>query len=162
MSDWEDFCESMGWKNDEYATDKLIDHIEGKRPKPDSFSRGREFTPEQKRHYAKKKQEERRIFATPIGQHIATRWGRADIFNIQEREWVENGSNFKSIYFEIGRGFFYMTITKRDDTSFTVEFCNITGRSPLCTQTSGERLTPGLIEQAVQKNDEIAKAKNRR
>lgn len=28
MSDWEDFCGSMGWANDEHATDKLIDHID--------------------------------------------------------------------------------------------------------------------------------------
>ena len=27
MSDWEDLCDSMGWTNDEHATDKLIDYI---------------------------------------------------------------------------------------------------------------------------------------
>lgn len=27
MSDWEDFCDSKGWANDEHATDRLIDHI---------------------------------------------------------------------------------------------------------------------------------------
>ncbi len=160
MSDWEDFCDNMGWKNDEHATDKLIDHIEGKSPKPYSSRRSREFTPEQKRAYAIKKEEERRIFSTPIGQYIASRWGRGDIFNIEEREWAENGSNFKSIYFEIGKGFFYMTITKCNDTNFTVEFCNITGRGPsLCSQTSGDRLTPSLIEQAVSKNDELVRSR---
>lgn len=30
MSDWEDFCDGMGWRNDEHATDKPIDYIEGK------------------------------------------------------------------------------------------------------------------------------------
>lgn len=28
MSDWEDFCDSMGWANDEHATDRLIDYID--------------------------------------------------------------------------------------------------------------------------------------
>jgi len=55
-----------------------------------------------------------------------------------------------------------MTITKRDETNFTVKFCNITGRSPLCTQTSGARLTPSLIEQAVNKNEELVNAQNNR
>lgn len=162
MSDWEDFCDGMGWKNDEHATDKLIDYIEGRSPRPYSSRRGREFTPEQKRAYAIKKEEELRIFSTPIGQYIASHWGRSNIFNIKENRWTENGSNFKSIYFEIGKNFFYMTITKCNETNFTVEFCNITGRSPLCTQTSGERLTPGLIEQAVIKNDKLVNARNTR
>jgi hypothetical protein len=163
MSDWEDFCESMGWKNDEHATDKLIDYIEGKPKKTFSARGSREFTPEQKRAYAIKKEEERRIFSTPIGQFITSYWGRGSIFNIEEREWSENGSNFKSLYFEIGKGFFYMTITKCNDTNFTVEFCNITGRgSPLCTTISGSRLTPSLIDQAVKKNDKLINDRNRR
>jgi len=28
MGDWDDFCASRGWANDEYAVDKLINHIE--------------------------------------------------------------------------------------------------------------------------------------
>lgn len=28
MSDWEYFCDSMGWANDEHATDRLIDYID--------------------------------------------------------------------------------------------------------------------------------------
>ncbi|WP_143515066.1 MULTISPECIES: hypothetical protein [unclassified Pseudomonas] len=162
MSDWEDFCDGMGWRNDEHATDKLIDYIEGKNPKNYSGRRDREFTPEQKRAYAIKKEEERRIFSTPIGQYIASHWGRGDIFNIKESMWTDNGSNFKSIYFEIGKGFFHVTITKCNETNFTVEFCNITGRSPICTQISGNRLTPSLIEQAVSENDKLVSARNRR
>jgi hypothetical protein len=163
MSDWEDLCDSMGWKNDENATDKLIDYFEGKPQKPYSGRRSREFTPEQKHAYAIKKKEERRIFSTPIGQYIATYWKRQNIFNIKERIWTENGSNFKSIYFELYEGSYYMTITKCNDTNFTVEFCNITGRGPaLCTTTSGSRLTPSLIKQAVTKNDNLAIARNRR
>lgn len=106
MSDWEDFCYGMEWKNDEHATDKLIDYIEGKSPRPYSSRRGRELTPEQKRAYAIKKEEDRRIFSTPIGQYIASHWGYLNILNIKENRWTENGSNFKSIYFEIGKGFF--------------------------------------------------------
>lgn len=28
MSEWEDFCGSMGWANDEYATDRLRNYID--------------------------------------------------------------------------------------------------------------------------------------
>ena len=164
MSDWEEFCDSNGWNiGSEADYGRFLDSLED-RPGKRAFSSrlSREFTPEQKRAYAIKKEEERRIFSTPLGQYIASRWGRHGIFNIQERKWTENGTNFKSIYFEIGKGFFYMTITKCNDTNFTVEFCNSTGRSRLCTQTSGVRLTPGLIEEAVSKNDELVNAKNRR
>lgn len=28
MSEWEDFCDSMGWANDGYATDRLIDYVD--------------------------------------------------------------------------------------------------------------------------------------
>lgn len=28
MSEWEDFCGSMGWANDEHATDRLINYID--------------------------------------------------------------------------------------------------------------------------------------
>lgn len=163
MSDWEDLCDSMGWKNDEHATDKLIDFIEGN-PK-NSYSGGsRQFTPEQKRAYAIKKEEERRIFSTPIGQYMATLFGRQNIFNIKERKWTENEVNFKSIYFELYKdSSFYMTITKCNDKLFTVEFCNITGRgSALCTTKSGSRLTPSLIKQAVSDNDKLVIARNRR
>jgi hypothetical protein len=159
MSDWEDFCDGLGWKNDEHATDKLIDYIEGKSQRPYASRQGRGFPTEQK---PMNKEEERRFFSTPIGQYIARYWGRGNIFNITEKRWIENGSNFKSLYFEIYIGFFHMTITKRDETNFIVEFCNITGRSPLCTQTSGARLTPNLIEQAVSKNEKLVNAENNR
>lgn len=161
MSDWEDFCDGMEWKNDEHATDKLIDHIEGY-PRTYSSHRGRQFTPEQKRSYAIRREEERRILSTPIGQYLASRWEWSEIFNIKESRWIENGSNFKSLYLEIGKGFFYMTITKCNEENFTVEFCNITGESALCTQTSGKRLTPSLIEEAVKKNDKLINTRNMR
>lgn len=161
MSDWEEFCDQMGWANDEHATDKLIDYIERKSSDRFSGRRNHEFTPSQKRAYAIKKAEERRLLSTPVGQYLVKRWGSHSLFNIQEREWDENGSSCKSIYVEIGKGFFYLTITKYNESSYCVEFCNITGKSTLCTKASGNRLTSALIEQAVTKNDEAVNYHNR-
>lgn len=78
MSDWEEFCDQMGWANDEHATDKLIDYIERKSSDRFSGRRNHEFTPSQKRAYAIKKAEERRLLSTPVGQYLV-KIGRAHV-----------------------------------------------------------------------------------
>lgn len=157
MSDWEEFCDDMGWANDEHATDKLISHIEGKNSRSSSNFRSREFSPEQKRAYAIKKEKERQLLATPIARYVFSEFG-GPIVDIRESVWTENGASYKSMYIEIGKGgMFSLTITKCNEDSFTIEFCNLTGREILETKVSGNRLTPSLIKQAINKNDELIK-----
>lgn len=166
MSDWEDLCSDMGWANDEHAFDKLIDFVEKKAAKPYPKRYGQEFTPEEKRAYAIKKNEERRLLSTPIGQYIVSRWGASNVSNVQEKTWNENGVACKSIYFELytlrGQPSFSLTITKYNDLSYCVKFCNHTGRrGTLCTEVSGNRLTPRLVEKSVYKNDAALKVRRR-
>lgn len=167
MSDWEDLCNDMGLANDEHAFDKLVDFAEGKGSKPYSRRHNQEFTPEQKRAYAIKKVEERRLLSTPIGQYVVSRWGADTISNIQEREWNKNGLTYKSMHFEFsyqrGKISYSMTITKCNDSSYCVKFCNHTGKwKPiLCTEVSGNRLTPRLVEQAIYKNDAALRDRRR-
>lgn len=157
MSDWEDLCGDMGWANDEHAFDKLVDFIEDKNPKPYSSRRSKEFTPEQKRAYAIKKSEERRLLSTPIAQYVVSRWGADNVASIEEREWNENGQVYKSIHFNLyhsrGKPTSFLTITKCNDLSFCVKFCHVVKRwnSTLCAEAWGNRLTPRLIEQAIDK-----------
>lgn len=157
MSDWEDLCGDMGWANDESAFDKLIDFIEEKDSKSFSNRRNQQFTPEQKRDYAIKKAEERRLLSTPIAQYVVSRWGAHNVASVQERVWNENGNAYKSMHFELyhsrGRPTSFLTITKCNDLSYCVKFCHLVKRwnSTLCAEAWGNRLNPRLIEQAIDK-----------
>ena len=162
MSEWEEFCDDMGWKNDDTAYEKLDDYIEGKESSSRSFTTPkcakREFTPQQKREYAQKKAEERRLMATPIAKVVRDKVGV--ITSMSEHIFTEKGVSCRSIQMSFYAGDSWMTITKIDNAYFEVSYVQ-SGRKTLEVSLKSERLTENLIDRVMLKYDKEARNWNR-
>lgn len=151
MSDWEDFCESRGWKNDESAYDKLERMINDGHSNYSStknlHARGREFSPKEKKQYAKRMQEERRLLERPAAKVVREllRWG---IKTIREDEIEKDGKHYKRLTILEQQSNMDITavIMLENNTIFEVSFSDSITESEATVRAP--RLTRALIKDA--------------
>lgn len=150
VSDWEEFCESKGWKNDDTAYDKLDGMINSRQSDSSlkkHYAPGRKFSPQKGKKYVNINEEERRLLEKPAAKVVTELlgWG---IKKIRENEIRNNGDYYKTLTILAQQSNMEITavITQRDNT-FEVYFDDSLADLNLVI-VQGPRLTRTLIHDA--------------
>ena len=166
MSDWEDFCGSMGIANDEDALDVVLDRFSGG---DEDSSTDYEIPPLNYRSYADitaelQQKQRKRLLATPIGHYIASRWAPTAVSMVDDfsgialdgKEWRQLDCLFCDASTQnVGGGhsesWSHLTVVRQGDDFFKVTFSFQPPKvgPRYFVEKSANKLTEELLNEAI-------------